>query len=97
MLCNVMDDSCGMLINILQHNIGLEYELTLHEVHDISHHIILSFTHQCLRAAGVPFQTEDKLRQNNAAKTPDVKLDAPAEVVFHTSIHSLSDDSSTAL
>ena len=33
MACTVMDDSCGMLINLLQHNIGLEYEYRLHEVH----------------------------------------------------------------
>lgn len=36
-MCNAYDDSCGMMVNVLQQNIGIEFEYNLCEVSPANH------------------------------------------------------------
>jgi CDAN1-interacting nuclease 1 len=45
--------------------VGIEYEIILE---------------QCLRATGIPFETEEQLRERGSARTPDILLSIPVGV-----------------
>jgi len=62
------DEHYGPSYDTIRHVIGHEYEYILQ---------------QKLRARGIPFVTEEQLRQEGFPKTPDVKLEVPVEVDGH--------------
>lgn len=62
------DEHYGPSYDTIRHVIGHEYEFILQ---------------QKLRARGIPFVTEEQLRQEGFPKTPDIKLEVPVEVDGH--------------
>ena len=63
--CCEIDAEYSPYFDRVRRTIGLEYEYILH---------------QKLRCRGVPFETEDDLRERGAAKTPDVYLPVPLAI-----------------
>ncbi|KAK3272094.1 hypothetical protein CYMTET_19594 [Cymbomonas tetramitiformis] len=63
--CAAVDPLCSPYADTLRHSIGVEYEELLQ---------------RRLHGAGVPFRTEDDLRAEGRAKTPDVWFDVPIGV-----------------
>lgn len=63
--CVEIDTLCSPFVDRARHAIGEEYEAVLQ---------------QTLRNRGIPFETEDELRQRGMHKTPDVKLLVPIAV-----------------
>ena len=63
--CAAWDHVASPAVDALRHTAGKEYELLLEEK---------------LAALGIPFVTEDALRAEGHAKTPDIKLELPIAV-----------------
>ena len=66
--CIEMDQFCSPYCDRVRRTLGLEYEYVLQ---------------QSIKNAGLPFDTEDTLRQAGWSKTPDVKLQCPISVPFN--------------
>jgi CDAN1-interacting nuclease 1 len=55
----------GPLHDAERHRVGIEYEIILE---------------QCLHSMGIPFETEEQLRERGSARTPDILLSIPVGV-----------------
>ena len=60
MRCIACDDNYSPLVEKIRHSIGMEYEYLLQEK---------------LRNLGIPFLSEDEMRERGYPKTPDIKLE----------------------